>query len=74
MEPYSIIANGEIIMTVNSQKDWSESEYVICEKCKGSGEILITLTYSPSPIVKCLVCGGKGRLIKTTSVKYKILD
>ena len=54
-------------------KNESNSAIVLCDKCKGSGQVSEQTSHYDDEIIKCEKCGGSGRLLKIEEVRYEKL-
>ena len=58
-----------------------KKEIILCEMCDGRGYSMIpgncinghTGEYAASTKEHCRVCDGKGRVVKVTTIEYKVL-
>lgn len=50
------------------------TEIVLCDVCKGAGDVDKRVSAYDTEIVKCDTCNGKGRLIKITTTEYISLE
>jgi DnaJ-class molecular chaperone len=50
------------------EKRTNSQEMIICNDCKGSGEVIEHRQLHDSKEYKCTVCNGEGRLLKQVTV------